>query len=100
MCGIAGRFNFDTAHPVDRAQLVAMTDAVAHRGPDAGGYFLDAVLPRLKITSFDISADGERVVWIDAWPEQFARQQVLTDELLRRFRQAFGEDRVLRRDDG
>ena len=42
MCGIAGRFNFDAAHPVDRAQLVAMTDAVAHRGPDAGGYFLDA----------------------------------------------------------
>ena len=41
MCGIAGRFNFDAAHPVDRAQLVAMTDAVAHRGPDAGGYYLD-----------------------------------------------------------
>ena len=41
MCGIAGRFNFDASHPVDRAQLVAMTDAVAHRGPDAGGYYLD-----------------------------------------------------------
>ena len=41
MCGIAGRFNFDAAHPVDRARLVAMTDAVAHRGPDAGGYYLD-----------------------------------------------------------
>ena len=41
MCGIAGRFNFDAAHPVDRVQLVAMTDAVAHRGPDAGGYYLD-----------------------------------------------------------
>jgi asparagine synthase (glutamine-hydrolysing) len=44
MCGIAGRFNFDAAHPVDRARLVAMTDAVAHRGPDAGGYYLDAGL--------------------------------------------------------
>ena len=41
MCGIAGRFNFDRGAPVDRAQLVAMTDAVAHRGPDAGGYYLD-----------------------------------------------------------
>ena len=37
MCGIAGRFNFDPLQPVDRDVLAAMTDAVAHRGPDAGG---------------------------------------------------------------
>jgi asparagine synthase (glutamine-hydrolysing) len=41
MCGIAGRFNFDPFHAVSRAGLVAMTDAVVHRGPDAGGYYLD-----------------------------------------------------------
>ena len=29
------------AHAVDRDALEAMTDAVAHRGPDAGGYYLD-----------------------------------------------------------
>jgi hypothetical protein len=41
-----------------------------------GGYFLNAMLPRLKISSFDISADGgPRVVWIDAWPEQFSRRK-------------------------
>ena len=39
MCGIAGRFNFDAQHPVDRQTLEAMTSAVAHRGPDAAGYF-------------------------------------------------------------
>ena len=44
MCGIAGRFNFDRAHAVSRADLVAMTDAVIHRGPDAGGYFVDGAL--------------------------------------------------------
>jgi asparagine synthase (glutamine-hydrolysing) len=44
MCGIAGRFNFDSAQPVDRARLMAMTDAVAHRGPDAGGYYLDGAI--------------------------------------------------------
>jgi asparagine synthase (glutamine-hydrolysing) len=38
MCGIAGRFNFDPARPVDREVLIAMTDAIAHRGPDAAGY--------------------------------------------------------------
>ncbi len=39
MCGIAGRFNYDAHRPVDRRVLVAMTDAVAHRGPDASGYY-------------------------------------------------------------
>ena len=39
MCGIAGRFNYDPLQPVDRDVLVAMTDAVAHRGPDAAGYY-------------------------------------------------------------
>jgi asparagine synthase (glutamine-hydrolysing) len=39
MCGIAGRFNYDSLRPVDRDVLVAMTDAVAHRGPDAAGYY-------------------------------------------------------------
>jgi asparagine synthase (glutamine-hydrolysing) len=40
MCGIAGRFNYDPFRPVDRGVLEAMTDAVAHRGPDAAGYHL------------------------------------------------------------
>jgi asparagine synthase (glutamine-hydrolysing) len=40
MCGIAGRFNYDPQRPVERQVLEAMTDAVAHRGPDAAGYFL------------------------------------------------------------
>ena len=39
MCGIAGRFNYDARRSVDHGRLVAMTDAVAHRGPDAAGYY-------------------------------------------------------------
>ncbi len=38
MCGITGRFNYDPDQAVDRDRLIAMTDAVAHRGPDAAGY--------------------------------------------------------------
>src|SRR5438445_9549820 len=38
MCGIAGRFNYDPLQPVSRLTLEAMTDAVAHRGPDAAGF--------------------------------------------------------------
>jgi asparagine synthase (glutamine-hydrolysing) len=39
MCGLAGRFNFDPAQPVDSQVLTAMTTAIAHRGPDAAGYY-------------------------------------------------------------
>ncbi len=37
MCGIAGLFHLDTAKPVDPARVKAMTDALAHRGPDGSG---------------------------------------------------------------
>ena len=39
MCGIAGRFNYDPHRPIEHDLIVAMTDAVAHRGPDAAGYY-------------------------------------------------------------
>ena len=35
MCGIAGIFHIETSKPVDPARLRAMTDAIAHRGPDS-----------------------------------------------------------------
>ncbi len=41
MCGIAGSFLFDAAARVDPAVLRAMTDALAHRGPDADGFYVD-----------------------------------------------------------
>jgi asparagine synthase (glutamine-hydrolysing) len=40
MCGIAGLVHFDHS-PVDRNQLMSMTDIMAHRGPDASGYYID-----------------------------------------------------------
>jgi asparagine synthase (glutamine-hydrolysing) len=39
MCGIAGRFNFDASRAVDPRVLAAMTDSIAHRGPDSAGYY-------------------------------------------------------------
>ena len=38
MCGIAGRCNYDPLRPIDRGVLEAMTQTLAHRGPDAAGY--------------------------------------------------------------
>ncbi len=39
MCGIAGRFNYNALDPVDPDVLAAMGDVIAHRGPDAAGYY-------------------------------------------------------------
>jgi asparagine synthase (glutamine-hydrolysing) len=41
MCGIAGIFDLAGHRPVDRHLLTAMTNAIAHRGPDGAGYHLD-----------------------------------------------------------
>ncbi|MDB5687866.1 MAG: asparagine synthetase, partial [Rhizorhabdus sp.] len=37
MCGLAGIFHLQTAKPVPEARIRAMTDAIAHRGPDGEG---------------------------------------------------------------
>ena len=43
MCGIAGRLNFNGA-PVVRAELEAARDALANRGPDDAGIWLDGAV--------------------------------------------------------
>lgn len=43
MCGIAGILNFNGA-PVSPAILRRMTDAIAHRGPDAEGEFVEGAV--------------------------------------------------------
>jgi asparagine synthase (glutamine-hydrolysing) len=40
MCGIAGIHGLDAATPIDSRALVAMTEALAHRGPDDHGYHM------------------------------------------------------------
>ena len=37
MCGIAGLFHPDVPKPVDPARVAAMTEVLAHRGPDGSG---------------------------------------------------------------
>ena len=41
MCGIAGILYADAARPVEHALLKAMGDSLAHRGPDAEGYWAE-----------------------------------------------------------
>ena len=41
MCGIAGIIYADRQRPVDPASLKAMGDSIAHRGPDAEGFWIE-----------------------------------------------------------
>src|SRR6516162_2277005 len=41
MCGIAGILYSDPARPVQRLILRSMGEAIAHRGPDAEGYWTE-----------------------------------------------------------
>jgi asparagine synthase (glutamine-hydrolysing) len=40
MCGIAGIFHTDQTRPAERDTIVAMATAMAHRGPEAEGFFV------------------------------------------------------------
>jgi asparagine synthase (glutamine-hydrolysing) len=44
MCGICGVYNFGTQAPVDRQALKRAADAMAHRGPDDEGFYVDGEL--------------------------------------------------------
>jgi asparagine synthase (glutamine-hydrolysing) len=43
MCGLVGIFNFD-GEPVERGLLKRMTDAIAHRGPDGEGHYVEGAI--------------------------------------------------------
>jgi asparagine synthase (glutamine-hydrolysing) len=44
MCGIAGQINF--SKPVDEKNIVAMTEAIRHRGPDGDGVYVNETKDR------------------------------------------------------
>src|SRR4051812_18800224 len=72
MCGITGKLNFDPANPVDPRRLTAMTDAVAHRGPDADGYYFGPGigLGHRRLSIIDLAsgqqplANEDHTVWV------------------------------------
>ncbi len=57
MCGICGILNFDTTDEVMPGLLEAMTDRIAHRGPDDFGYFAEGPvgLGHRRLSIIDIS---------------------------------------------
>lgn len=72
MCGIVGVLSFDGA-PVAADVLRAMTDAIAHRGPDGADYYIDGALGlgHRRLSIIDLSPAGrepmpneDRTVWL------------------------------------
>jgi asparagine synthase (glutamine-hydrolysing) len=66
MCGIAGVLNFDGA-PVDPRVLKRMTDAIAHRGPDGEGWYMDkgVGLGHRRLAILDLSPAGQQPMITD-----------------------------------
>lgn len=61
MCGIAGIFNFNKK-PIAHQTIKAMTDAIAHRGPDGEGIFIDeyAGFGHRRLAILDVSSKGSQ----------------------------------------
>ncbi len=62
MCGIAGMLNLNSNAPLN-TPIRAMTDALTHRGPNAGGYFVDAdkvALGHRRLSVIDLSTGANQ----------------------------------------
>jgi asparagine synthase (glutamine-hydrolysing) len=96
MCGIAGKFNFDRARSVDRERLSAMTSVIAHRGPDAEGFYVaeGIGLGHRRLSIIDLTtgaqplANEDSTVWVAFNGEiyNFAEVRALLEQAGHRFR--------------
>ena len=61
MCGIAGILNFNQ-QLVSQDKIVAMTNIIAHRGPDGDGHYLDGAvgLGHRRLAIIDLSSAGHQ----------------------------------------
>jgi asparagine synthase (glutamine-hydrolysing) len=59
MCGIVGVFNLN-GEPFALSNLKQMSEAIAHRGPDGDGYFIDnhIGLAHKRLAILDVSSKG------------------------------------------
>src|SRR5712692_8395514 len=63
MCGISGLVYTDPAHPVDRELVRRMTTTLAHRGPDADGFFFGpgVALGHRRLSIIDLSTGDQPI---------------------------------------
>lgn len=63
MCGISGLVYTDPRHPVDRELVRRLTTTLAHRGPDADGFFWGdgAALGHRRLSIIDLSTGDQPI---------------------------------------
>ena len=91
MCGICGVFNFGTGEPADPVALKRATDAMAHRGPDDEGFYLDGALGlgNRRLSIIDLPgghqpiANEDESVWITFNGEIYNYRDLRPDLLAR-----------------
>ena len=61
MCGICGIFNLD-GEPIPHRYIKSMTDAMAHRGPDDEGHYIDGdmALGHRRLAILDLTSEGHQ----------------------------------------
>jgi len=66
MCGIAGIHRFD-GRPIEHAALVAMSDTLAHRGPDASGFWQsdEVGFAHTRLSIIDVSGSLQPMTSVD-----------------------------------
>jgi asparagine synthase (glutamine-hydrolysing) len=87
MCGIAGILYSDRDRPVDRAVLQAMADSIAHRGPDAEGFWIGPGIgiAHRRLSIIDLSAGAQPM------PNEDGSIQVVFNGEIYNFRQLRAE---------
>lgn len=65
MCGIAGFVYKNNSRKTERERLKKMTDAIAHRGPDAEGMFIEGnvALGHRRLSIIDLSKEGDQPMY-------------------------------------
>jgi asparagine synthase (glutamine-hydrolysing) len=92
MCGIAGILHADRARPVERRSLKAMADAIAHRGPDAEGFWAgDGVgLAHRRLSIIDLSGGDQPIGNEDGSVQVVFNGEIYNYQQLRRDLEARG----------
>ena len=87
MCGICGVFNYGTHQPADRGRLQRAADAMAHRGPDDEGFYLDGAvgLGNRRLSIIDLSgghqplSNEDGTLWVTFNGEIYNHQELRED---------------------
>jgi len=86
MCGIAGLLFADPARPVDRDLLRAMSGAIAHRGPDGEGFFVDpgVGLAHRRLAIIDVAGGAQPIANEDGSVQVILNGEIYNFQELRR----------------